>query len=152
MNKSKKPVQGLPEKEFEAQVSFIKKDYNLFWDEVLDGFIREILEEKYRDPGFKKRLIKWLGGEKEKSVALELTDMVTDPFILTFSEEGFRARVVESLPGDLCFSMKTDKVTFMSIGYGSLHPLMAMIRGFIYLEPLFPLGDKLFFYRALRRP
>ena len=144
MGRVPEPLSG---KRYEEQLREMRRRHNLFWDEVKDSFIVPRLDRRYKGSPF--WLKRW-AGIKGKNVVIQITDMESDPLVIRFFPDRYELEVMEAPTEGVCFKIMIEKVSLMNIGYGNLSPITAFLNGELRVFPLFPLMDKLAFWRLLR--
>lgn len=144
MGRIPEPLSG---KRYEEQLREMRRRHNLFWDEVKAGFLVPRLERRYKDsPRWFRR---WAGREG-KNVVIQITDMESDPLVVRFFPDRYELEVMEAPQAGVCFKIMIEKIALMNIGYGNLSPITAFFTGEMKVFPVFPLMDKLIFWRLLR--
>lgn len=140
------PEAVLDPAEYRDRIREMKLRHNLFWEEVRDSFLVPRLDRRYADMPRWLRAWTKTGG---KHIAIRITDMVSDPLVIGILPERYSLEVQDAPPDNLCFTVRVEKVMLMNIGYGNRGPLAAFLAGGLTVSPLFPLWDKVIFWRLV---
>ncbi len=118
-------------------------DYITFYEDAINFFLDDRLKDVYNDKKLKKLLRKFLKKFEERRVVFFPTDLESaPPFVIILKKDNyeFSYEFDDYKNGDIL--IRTDHVTMMSIGLGSITIFRALLEERIDFYPYYPILEK----------
>jgi hypothetical protein len=86
--------------------SWLKKNFNKFWETTANNWLIPLLSKVYRDEKRLRSIKKWVKDGK-KVIMLEITDFYMDPFFIVLHGDGFELGTEKEEPDIIVKGNKT---------------------------------------------